>query len=127
MCIDRLTMTYLTGGRKLNVAPMAPRKKVTLSMSGGGFLGIYHIGVASCFREMEEHFEVEKIAGASAGAIAAACYLCRCCLGKQIIPILIFSSCCLVLKINLKVKSKNFSNIGKKFRREITFLALSNR
>ncbi|GAU97344.1 hypothetical protein RvY_08662-2 [Ramazzottius varieornatus] len=75
-------MTYLAGGRKLNVALMAPRKKVTLSMSGGGFLGIYHIGVASCFREMEEHFEVEKIAGASAGAIAAACYLCRCCLGQ---------------------------------------------
>ena len=61
---------------------MAPKKKITLSFSGCGFLGIYHVGVASCFRQFEEYFDIEHLAGASAGAIAAACYLCKCCLGN---------------------------------------------
>ncbi|XP_055346269.1 patatin-like phospholipase domain-containing protein 2 [Paramacrobiotus metropolitanus] len=64
------------------------KKKVTLSFSGCGFLGIYHVGVASCFREFEEYFEVEKIAGASAGAIAAASYLCGVCLGQATTDVL---------------------------------------
>ena len=49
---------------------------------GCGFLGIYHVGVASCIREYAPHLYVDKIAGASAGAIAAAGLITNCCLGK---------------------------------------------
>ncbi|OQV24853.1 Patatin-like phospholipase domain-containing protein 2 [Hypsibius exemplaris] len=62
--------------------PIPPKQKITLSFSGCGFLAIYHVGVASCFREFEEQFEIERIAGASAGAIGGAVHLSGCCLGK---------------------------------------------
>ena len=50
---------------------------------GCGFLGIYHVGVASCIREYAPNLYVDKIAGASAGAIAAAGLITHCCLGNQ--------------------------------------------
>lgn len=56
---------------------------MSFSFSGCGFLGIYHIGVASCLREHAPHFLHEgKLLGASAGAITACCFLCDTCLGK---------------------------------------------
>ncbi|XP_077994725.1 patatin-like phospholipase domain-containing protein 2 [Glandiceps talaboti] len=42
---------------------------MNLSFSGCGFLGIYHVGVASCFREHAPDL-VGKVAGASAGGLA---------------------------------------------------------
>lgn len=60
-----------------------PKRKVTVSLSGCGFLGIYHIGVVSCLKDLDAHIEIEKFAGASAGAIAAACHLCGVCWGKR--------------------------------------------
>ena len=62
---------------------------MNLSFSGCGFLGIYHVGVASAIREYASHLvdvkhdeKKTRIAGASAGAIAACCLLCGCSLGK---------------------------------------------
>lgn len=49
---------------------------MNLSFAGCGFLGIYHVGVAVCFRKYAPHLLLNKISGASAGAIAACCLLC---------------------------------------------------
>lgn len=57
---------------------------LNLSLSGCGFLGIYHIGVISAFREHAPEFIQGKISGCSAGALVAACAACDCCLGNFI-------------------------------------------
>lgn len=50
--------------------------KMNLSFAGCGFLGIYHVGVACCFRKYAPHLLLNKISGASAGAFAACCLIC---------------------------------------------------
>jgi predicted acylesterase/phospholipase RssA len=55
---------------------------LNLSLSGCGFLGIYHVGVISAFKEHGDRCFLEKISGCSAGSLVAACALCECCLGK---------------------------------------------
>lgn len=55
---------------------------MNLSFAGCGFLGIYHVGVAVCFKKYAPHMLVDKIAGASAGAVAACCLLCDMPLGE---------------------------------------------
>ncbi|XP_075546585.1 uncharacterized protein LOC142579853 [Dermacentor variabilis] len=55
---------------------------MNLSFSGCGFLGIYHIGVASAFREYAPQICLNKIAGASAGSLAAAALACEVPLGE---------------------------------------------
>ncbi|XP_050548798.1 1-acylglycerol-3-phosphate O-acyltransferase Pnpla3-like isoform X2 [Daktulosphaira vitifoliae] len=49
---------------------------LNVSFSGCGFLGIYHIGVASCLKSYAPHLLDNKLCGSSAGAIAACCLLC---------------------------------------------------
>nr|CAI5829963.1 unnamed protein product [Callosobruchus analis] len=49
---------------------------MNLSFAGCGFLGIYHVGVACCFRKYAPHLLLNKISGASAGAIAACSLIC---------------------------------------------------
>ena len=49
---------------------------VNLSFCGCGFLGIYHVGVASCFHEYAPQVSMHKIAGSSAGALVAIAYIC---------------------------------------------------
>ncbi|XP_054724825.1 1-acylglycerol-3-phosphate O-acyltransferase Pnpla3-like [Uloborus diversus] len=61
---------------------------MNLSFAGCGFLGIYHVGVASCFREYAPHVLVSKIAGASVGSIAAAALICDVSLGQTTTDIL---------------------------------------
>ena len=56
--------------------------KVNLSFAGCGFLGIYHVGVASCIKEYAPHLLSDQVSGASAGALVAAAMLTNCCLGK---------------------------------------------
>lgn len=56
--------------------------KYNLSFAGCGFLGIYHVGVAVCFKKFAPHLLLQKISGASAGALAATCLLCDMPLGK---------------------------------------------
>ncbi|XP_046748068.1 1-acylglycerol-3-phosphate O-acyltransferase Pnpla3 isoform X1 [Diprion similis] len=48
---------------------------MNLSFAGCGFLGIYHVGVAVCFKKYAPHLLLDKISGASAGAIAACALL----------------------------------------------------
>ncbi|GJQ86181.1 bmm [Trypoxylus dichotomus] len=49
---------------------------MNLSFAGCGFMGIYHVGVAVCFRKYAPHLLLNKISGASAGALAACGLLC---------------------------------------------------
>ncbi|KAM7354799.1 brummer isoform 1-T1 [Cochliomyia hominivorax] len=56
---------------------------MNLSFAGCGFLGIYHVGVAVCFKKYAPHLLLEKIGGASAGALAACCLLCDLPLGSM--------------------------------------------
>lgn len=55
---------------------------MNLSFAGCGFLGIYHVGVAVCFKKYAPHLLLDKISGASFGAIAACCLLCDLPLGE---------------------------------------------
>ncbi|KAG8192376.1 hypothetical protein JTE90_029103 [Oedothorax gibbosus] len=61
---------------------------LNLSFAGCGFLGIYHVGVASCFRQYAPHVLVSKIAGASVGSVAAAALICDVSLGQTTSDIL---------------------------------------
>lgn len=49
---------------------------INLSFCGCGFLGIYHVGVASCFHEYAPQLSMHKIAGSSAGALVALAHIC---------------------------------------------------
>lgn len=51
-------------------------KGVNLSFCGCGFLGIYHVGVASCFHQYAPRLSMNKIAGSSAGALVAMSHIC---------------------------------------------------
>ncbi|OWF56590.1 patatin-like phospholipase domain-containing protein 2 [Mizuhopecten yessoensis] len=56
---------------------------MNFSFAGCGFLGIYHVGVASCLKQhVPQLVDNVKFGGASAGAIVACCLMCDCCLGK---------------------------------------------
>ncbi|XP_037726433.1 1-acylglycerol-3-phosphate O-acyltransferase Pnpla3 [Drosophila subpulchrella] len=55
---------------------MKIRTRRSLSFAGCGFLGIYHVGVAVCLRQYAPQLLLERIAGASAGALAACCLIC---------------------------------------------------
>ncbi|CAH0396988.1 unnamed protein product [Chilo suppressalis] len=49
---------------------------MNLSFAGCGFLGIYHVGVAVCFKKYAPHLLLGKLSGASFGALSACCLLC---------------------------------------------------
>ncbi|XP_076369556.1 1-acylglycerol-3-phosphate O-acyltransferase Pnpla3-like isoform X3 [Tachypleus tridentatus] len=70
---------------------------MNLSFAGCGFLGLYHVGVASCFKEYAPQILVDKIAGASAGALAACCLICNVPLGESTTD---------VLKIAVKARAR---------------------
>ncbi|XP_014668423.1 PREDICTED: patatin-like phospholipase domain-containing protein 3 [Priapulus caudatus] len=61
---------------------------MNLSFAGCGFLGIYHVGVACCFREYAPNVVLPTpdnevvMSGASAGALTAAGIICNCDLGQ---------------------------------------------
>lgn len=59
-------------------------RDMNLSFAGCGFLGIYHVGVAVCFKKYAPHLLLNKISGASAGAIAACALLCDLPLGERL-------------------------------------------
>ncbi|XP_022705176.1 patanin-like phospholipase domain-containing protein [Varroa jacobsoni] len=62
---------------KISTAAMSKNRRfyeeAHLSFSGGGFLGIYHVGVALAFRDFAPHVANRKVFGTSAGALAASC------------------------------------------------------
>lgn len=45
---------------------------MNVSFAGCGFLGIYHVGVVACFQKYGTQLLLEKMSGASMGAMAAA-------------------------------------------------------
>uniref|UniRef100_A0A915IQB3 triacylglycerol lipase n=1 Tax=Romanomermis culicivorax TaxID=13658 RepID=A0A915IQB3_ROMCU len=55
---------------------------MNISFSGCGFLGIYHVGVASAIKEYAPNLYMNKVAGASAGAIAACGLISNMCLSQ---------------------------------------------
>ena len=58
------------------------KSKLNLSFSGCGFLGFYHVGVASCIREYAPQLvQTNDCSGASAGALAACALITGACLG----------------------------------------------
>lgn len=61
---------------------------MNISFSGCGFLCIYHVGVASCFKRYAPHILVDKIAGASAGSLAACALICSVPLGESTTDVL---------------------------------------
>ncbi|CAF3597360.1 unnamed protein product [Rotaria sordida] len=56
---------------------------INLSLSGCGFLGVYHIGAICAFKEHVPEVLNNKMAGSSAGALVAACAMSGCCLGQM--------------------------------------------
>ena len=63
-------------------------KEWNLSFAGCGFLGIYHIGVASCLLEQAPYLikGATKIYGASAGALTASVLASQASIGRYTIP-----------------------------------------
>ncbi|KAH7643327.1 patatin-like phospholipase domain-containing protein 2 isoform x1 [Dermatophagoides farinae] len=58
------------------MAKLDPTKKLSFSFSGCGFLGPYHLGVASCLLKNKLISPDTKFLGASAGSLVAACLAC---------------------------------------------------
>lgn len=50
--------------------------RINLSFCGCGFLGMYHVGVASAFHEFAPHISLGRISGVSAGSLVAVAHLC---------------------------------------------------
>lgn len=63
---------------------------MNLSFAGCGFLGIYHVGVAVCFKKYAPHLLLGKISGASFGALSACCLLCELPIGKVLNILLVY-------------------------------------
>ena len=70
--------------RLISEVKSGQRSSMNLSFAGCGFLGIYHVGVASCFRQYAPSLVTDKIAGSSAGSLAACGLICDCDLGEYI-------------------------------------------
>ncbi|KAG8515710.1 Patatin-like phospholipase domain-containing protein 2, partial [Galemys pyrenaicus] len=67
-------------------AAMFPREATwNISFAGCGFLGVYHVGVASCLREHAPFLvaNAAHIYGASAGALTATALVTGACLGER--------------------------------------------
>jgi hypothetical protein len=66
--------------------PFTFYEKIILNMNNNVLLklvlGIYHVGVAVCFKKYAPHLLLDKISGASVGALSACCLLCDMPLGK---------------------------------------------
>ena len=72
-----------TGSYSFDSVVSVEKEPPNFTFAGCGFMGIYHVGVASCLREYAPSHMIKKvIGGASAGAIVAALLLCEAPLGK---------------------------------------------
>lgn len=66
------------------------KSTMNLSFAGCGFLGIYHVGVAACFRKYTPYILLNKISGASAGALAACSLILELPISKILICLFVF-------------------------------------
>ena len=57
-------------------------ENLNVSFNGCGFLGVYHVGVASALTHHLKGIQFKNICGASAGAMAAVCLVAKVPLGK---------------------------------------------
>lgn len=67
--------------RIINTDP-ARAYKASLSLSGCGFLCIYHAGVCAAIKEYVPQLLQNRISGASAGSIIAAAIVCNVCISQ---------------------------------------------
>lgn len=74
---------------------------MNLSFAGCGFLGIYHVGVAVCFKKYAPHLLLGKISGASFGALSACCLLCDLPIGNYFLNIFFFTPQITILNSDL--------------------------
>ncbi|VDK71667.1 unnamed protein product [Litomosoides sigmodontis] len=73
MCANNVRVTNADSGRVCNAS---------LSLSGCGFLGIYHAGVCAAIKEYVPQLLQNQISGASAGSIIAAGIVCDVCISQ---------------------------------------------
>ena len=73
-----------TSDDNYNCLPNIDFQNLNISFNGCGFLGIYHIGVATALRTYVPDFRIENVSGASAGALAAVCLIGGVPTGKKI-------------------------------------------
>uniref|UniRef100_H2XSB5 Uncharacterized LOC100179837 n=2 Tax=Ciona intestinalis TaxID=7719 RepID=H2XSB5_CIOIN len=90
-------------------------KPTSISFSGCGFLGVYHIGVASCFKTYAPDLvsSFNKIYGCSAGSIIGAMLLSDVCFGEV---------CERTIKIVVDARSRTFGPLSPGFRLNETLL-----
>ena len=77
-------MVAQNGRRESRTMSECDQGLMNLSFSGCGFLGVYHVGVASCIKEYAPQLMNRKVSGASAGALAACGLITGACLGNLI-------------------------------------------
>ena len=94
---------------RYNFLPNVDFQNLNISFNGCGFLGIYHIGVATALKTYVPDFRIENISGASAGAVAAVCLLGGVETGKHNISFFINCYVCvnICLYIKLAITSQN--------------------
>ena len=90
---------------RYNFLPNVDFQNLNISFNGCGFLGIYHIGVATALKTYVPDFRIENISGASAGAVAAVCLLGGVETGKHNISFFINCYVLIHLYINLDITS----------------------
>ena len=56
---------------------------LNISFNGCGFLGVYHVGVASALHHYLPNMEFNYVCGASAGAMAGSCLVGKIPLGRK--------------------------------------------
>jgi len=74
--LDRRERVDVKKQRRRRQRAKKEEKDVNLSFCGCGFLGIYHVGVASCFHQYAPQLSMHKISGSSAGALVAVAHIC---------------------------------------------------
>ena len=69
------SQTSLSQADTFQSLPNIDFQNLNISFNGCGFLGIYHVGVATALRTYVPNFRIENVCGASAGALAAVCLI----------------------------------------------------
>lgn len=88
-------MKHSKKGRKrlseLDTCPSFGRSLDTMNLSfaGCGFNGIYHVGVAACFRFYCPDYKITKVSGVSAGSLVATALACNLPLGQYLLLLLL--------------------------------------
>lgn len=74
------------------IAEDLERSIMNFSFAGCGFLGIYHVGVASCLKQHAPQLvENATFLGASAGALVSTCLMCGIDIG---LSFFLYEICC---------------------------------